>query len=138
MPSEFDDALQVSASAMAAQSVRLRTIAENLANANTGALTPGGDPYRRKVVTFRNELDRATGEELVKVGQITRDSTPFETHYSPGSPGADANGYVRMPNVNPLIETMDLREAQRSYEANLNVVTATRRMLQQTLNILRS
>ena len=114
MASDFDDTLKVSAAAMSAQSVRLRTIAENLANANTAALTPGGDPYRRKVVTFRNELDRASGNHLLKVDKIVRDTTPFETHYAPGSPGADANGYIRMPNVNPLIELGDLREAQQS------------------------
>ena len=138
MPSDFDDALKVSASAMSAQSVRLRTIAENLANANTSALTPGGDPYRRKIVTFRNELDRATGEELVKVGPITRDSTPFETHYQPGAPGADANGYVKTPNVNTLIELGDLREAQQSYQANVDVISAAKSMLSQALTLLKN
>lgn len=137
MASDFDDTLKVSAAAMTAQSVRLRTIAENLANANTAALSPGGDPYRRKVVTFRNELDRASGEHLVKVNKIVRDTTPFETHYAPGSPGADANGYVRMPNVNPLIELGDLREAQQSYQANVDVISVAKTMLSRAVDLLK-
>ena len=137
MASDFDDTLKVSAAAMTAQSVRLRTIAENLANANTAALSPGGDPYRRKVVTFRNELDRASGEQLVKVNKIVRDTTPFETHYAPGSPGADANGYVRMPNVNPLIELGDLREAQQSYQANVDVISVAKTMLSRAVDLLK-
>lgn len=137
MASDFDDTLKVSAAAMTAQSVRLRTIAENLANANTAALSPGGDPYRRKVVTFRNELDRSSGEHLVKVNKIVRDTTPFETHYAPGSPGADANGYVRMPNVNPLIELGDLREAQQSYQANVDVISVAKTMLSRAVDLLK-
>ena len=122
---------------MSAQSVRLRTLAENLANANTAALTPGGDPYRRKVVTFRNELDRASGNHLLKVDKIVRDTTPFETHYAPGSPGADANGYIRMPNVNPLIELGDLREAQQSYQANVDVISVAKTMLSHAVDLLK-
>lgn len=137
MASDFDDTLKVSAAAMSAQSVRLRTIAENLANANTAALTPGGDPYRRKVVTFRNELDRASGNHLLKVDKIVRDTTPFETHYAPGSPGADANGYIRMPNVNPLIELGDLREAQQSYQANVDVISVAKTMLSHAVDLLK-
>lgn len=137
MASDFDDTLKVSAAAMSAQSVRLRTIAENLANANTAALTPGGDPYRRKLVTFRNELDRASGEHLVKVNRIVRDTTPFETHYAPGAPGADANGYIRMPNVNPLIELGDLREAQQSYQANVDVISVAKSMLSRAVDLLK-
>lgn len=137
MASDFDDTLKVSAAAMTAQSVRLRTIAENLANANTAALSPGGDPYRRKVVTFRNELDRSSGEHLLKVNKVVRDTTPFETHYAPGSPGADANGYVRMPNVNPLIELGDLREAQQSYQANVDVISVAKTMLSRAVDLLK-
>ena len=134
----FDETIKVSASALSAQSVRLRTIAENLANANSVANTPGGDPYRRKVVTFRNELDRHTGDDLVKVAHITQDSTPFETHYDPGNPAADAKGYVRMPNVNSMIELGDLREAQQSYQASVDVIDAAKKMLSNALDLLKS
>jgi flagellar basal-body rod protein FlgC len=137
MAGDFDDTLKVSAAAMTAQSVRLRTIAENLANANTSALTPGGDPYRRKVVTFRNELDRASGDRLVRVDKIVHDTTPFETHYAPGSPGADANGYIKTPNVNPLIELGDLREAQQSYQANVDVISVAKSMLSRAVDLLK-
>jgi flagellar basal-body rod protein FlgC len=135
---DFDDAMKISASALTAQSVRLRTIAENLANANSTASTPSGDPYRRKVVTFRNVLDRETGGHEVEANNVTYDSTPFEMRYNPGNPAADGNGYVRMPNVNPLVELGDMREAQQSYQASVDVITVAKNMLGQALSLLKS
>jgi flagellar basal-body rod protein FlgC len=136
--STFDDTLKTASSAMAAQTLRLRTISENIANANSTANSPGGDPYRRKLVTFKNVLDRETGADTVKVDRIVPDAAPFEMKYSPGHPAADANGYVRMPNVNPLIEMGDLREAQRSYQANVDVIDATNTMISRAVDLLRS
>jgi len=136
--SAFDDALKTSASAMTAQTLRLRTISENIANANSTAETPGADPYRRKLVTFKNVLDRQTGADTVKVDRIVSDAAPFELKYMPGHPAADSSGYVRMPNVNPLIEMGDLREAQRSYQANVDAIDATNTMISRTIDMLRS
>jgi flagellar basal-body rod protein FlgC len=126
----------VSASGMNVQSERLKVIAENIANADSLAKTPGGKPYQRKLITFKSELDRAAGLETVHVKRIERDKTDFGTRYDPHHPAANADGYVLTPNVNPLIELMDMREAQKSYEANLNVVDTTRSMLQRTIQIL--
>ncbi len=134
----FDDALKISASAMTAQTVRLRTIAENLANSGSTATTPGGDPYRRKLVTFRNVLDRETGDNRVQADRILPDAAPFESKYIPGHPAADSNGYVKFPNVNPVIELTDLKEAQRSYQANVDVIDVARTMLSRTIDLLRS
>ena len=136
--SNFDDALKTSASAMTAQTLRLRTISENIANANSTATTAGADPYRRKLVTFKNVLDRETGANMVKVDHIVPDAAPFEMKYMPGHPAADGNGYVRMPNVNPLVEMGDLREAQRSYQANVDVISATNTMISRAVDLLRS
>jgi flagellar basal-body rod protein FlgC len=134
---DFLSSMQIAATGLHAQTARMRVIAENLANADSAAKTPGADPYRRKIPTFQAMMDDDVGGEVVKIGRIAYDQSDFETRYEPGHPAADANGYVRYPNVNPLIETMDMREAQRSYEANLNVVTVTRQMLGSTLDILR-
>jgi len=134
--SNFDDALKTAASAMTAQTLRLRTISENIANANSTATTAGADPYRRKLVTFKNVLDRETGASVVKVDHIVPDAAPFELKYMPGHPAAD--GYVRMPNVNPLVEMGDLREAQRSYQANVDVISATNTMISRAVDLLRS
>ncbi len=134
----FDDAIKISAAGMAAQGTRLRTIAENLANASSTAKVAGGDPYRRKIVTFQDTLDKATGDHMVKVGHIIGDPTAFDSKYEPGHPSADANGYVRYPNVNPLIELNDLRESQRSYEANVDVIDASKTMLSRTIDLLKS
>lgn len=131
------DALHVSASGLKVQGVRLRVIAENLANADSVAETPGDDPYRRKIVTFRNVLDRELGAETVEIGRIRYDQSEFPKRYDPSHPAADANGYVELPNVNSLIELTDMREAQRSYEANLKVIESSRTMLQRTVDILR-
>ncbi len=129
--------LSVAASGLKAQAGRMRVIAENLANADSTAARPGADPYRRKVVTFTRKLDRELEANTVELGRIRADQSAFRTRVEPGHPAADANGIVRMPNVNSLVETMDMREAQRSYEANLNIITATRRMIARTIELLR-
>ena len=136
--SSFDDTLKTAASAMTAQTLRLRTISENIANAGSTAASAGADPYRRKLVTFKNVLDRETGASTVKVDRIVNDAAPFEVKYMPGHPAADGNGYVRMPNVNPLIEMGDLREAQRSYQANVDVIDAANTMISRAIDMLRS
>lgn len=129
--------LGVSSAAMQSQGTRLRVISENLANAQSTAETPGGDPYRRKIVTFKNEMDRTAGVEKVQVDRVDRDPSEFERRYDPGHPAADKDGYIMLPNVNPMVELMDMREAQRSYEANMNVMSAARAMLMRTIDMLR-
>ena len=130
--------MSVAASGMQAQGTRLRVISENLANANSTAEVPGGDPYRRKTVTFAAELDKAIGAEEVKVRKVGQDPSPFREIYEPSHPAADANGHVKLPNVNMLIELADMREAQRSYEANLQMIDQARSMLMRTIELLRS
>lgn len=130
--------MKVAAAGLRAQSGRMRVIAENLANASSTAKTSEGEPYRRRVASFKQEFDRELGATIVKSGRIKLDRTDFGRRFEPGHPAADSDGYVKLPNVNPLIESMDMREAQRSYEANLNVIGATRRMLSRTLDILRA
>ncbi|HTI88770.1 MAG TPA: flagellar basal body rod protein FlgC [Alphaproteobacteria bacterium] len=130
--------LRISASGLKAEGERMRVVAENIANADTVSDKPGGDPYRRKLVTFKNALDRVLGTNLVKTNGIVTDKTDFQRKYDPGNPAADADGFVLTSNVKPLIEMMDLREAQRSYEANLSVVDASRTMLLRTIDVLRS
>jgi flagellar basal-body rod protein FlgC len=122
---------------MRVQGERLRVISENIANADSVSEVRGGDPYRRKTVTFKNELDRQSGLDLVKVSKVGLDPSEFTRKYDPSSPAADNQGYVKLPNVNALIEMNDMREAQRSYEANLKVVEVARGMLQRTIDILR-
>jgi flagellar basal-body rod protein FlgC len=134
---DFLSSLSIAATGLHAQSARMRVIAENLANADSAGKSPDEDPYRRKIPTFKAVMDRELGATKVEIGRIAYDQSDFETRFEPGHPAADATGYVRYPNVNSLIETMDMREAQRSYEANLNVVTVTRQMLGATLDILR-
>jgi flagellar basal-body rod protein FlgC len=134
---DLTDSLKISASGLKAQGTRLRIIAENLANADSTSKTAGGDPYRRKVVTFRNMLDRELGLDMVETNRPVMDKTPFETRYDPTNPGADEKGYVKLPNVNTLIELADMREAERSYEANLKAIEASRTMLQKAIDILR-
>jgi flagellar basal-body rod protein FlgC len=135
---DFVKSLGIAASGLRAQMGRMRVISENIANADSVAQTPGGDPYRRRIVTFGSELDRSLGAQVVKLGTIQSDGSDFQIKHEPGNPAANSNGDVKYPNVNTLIEMTDLRDAQRSYEANLNVITATRRMLQRTLDILKS
>jgi len=136
--SDFVRAMGIANSGMRAQAGRLRVLAENLANASSTALTPGGDPYRRKVPTFAATLDRALDAHVVKLGPVMFDQSPFQIRHEPGSPAADAAGNVKYPNISPTIEMTDMREAQRSYEANVNVISATRRMIQRTLDILKT
>ncbi len=130
-------ALTISARGMQAQTTRLRVIAENLANQDTTGSTPGAEPYRRRTVTFANALDRAAGVETVKVRKVGRDPSAFPMRYDPGHPAADAKGYVRTPNVNSMVEVMDMREANRSYSANLNVMQVARGMLTRTIEMLK-
>ena len=134
---DISKTLKISAAGMQAQSARMRTIAENLANADSLADTPGGEPYRRKVLTFKNELDRASGLELVHADRVIRDRSEFQKRFDPTHPAADAEGYVLAPNVNSLIEVMDMRQAQRSYEANLNVIEVSKTMILRTIDLLR-
>ena len=134
---DLEKSLNISAAGMRAQGTRLRVISENIANANSTAQTPGGEPYRRKLVTFDNELDRSLGLETVRVDSIVADRGAFSRRYEPGHPAADEEGYVLLPNVNSLMEMADLREAQRSYEANLKAIESSRSMLQKTIDILR-
>ena len=129
--------MKVAAAGLKAQSGRMRVIAENLANSNSTASEPGADPYRRRIPTFSQEFNRELGIKTVTTGRIKLDQSDFGKRYEPGHPAADSQGYVKLPNVNGLIEGMDMREAQRSYQANLNVISATRRMLARTLDILR-
>ena len=135
---DFLKSMQIAASGLRAQTGRMQVIAENVANADSSAQRPGGDPYRRKIPTFRSEMDRALEANTVTLGKTRQDPTDFRTKYEPGHPAADQNGYVKYPNVNSLIELNDMREAQRSYEANTNVITATRRMIQRTIDLLRA
>ncbi len=129
--------LEISAAAMRAQGTRLRVISENLANADSTGETPDQQPYRRQVVTFRSVFDRALGANTVAVGDITHDPSQFGRRYDPGHPSADAEGYVLTPNVNTLVEMMDMREAQRSYEANINAIEVARSMITRTIELLR-
>lgn len=129
--------LRISASGMKAQGTRLRVVSENIANADSLPTQPGELPYRRKVVTFKNELDKSIGVKTVGVDRVQNDRSEFQRRYDPAHPAADENGYVLAPNVSSLVEMMDMREAQRSYEANLNVIKSSKTMLQQTIGILR-
>ena len=134
---DIDKALAVSARGMDVQTARLRTIAENLANQDTTGSTPGANPYRRKVITFENRMDQALGTEAVRVKSITSDKSALPEKFDPSHPAADARGYVRTPNVNSFVEVMDMREAQRGYSANLNVLEVTRSMLTRTIELLK-
>ena len=129
--------MSVAVSALKAQQARMRVIAENIANSDSVATTPGGDPYRRQAPVFE-PAKIGEGVTGVKMTGVRPDQKPFHTEYSPGNPAADAQGNVRYPNVNPLVEMTDMRDAQRSYEANVNVIGATRNMIQRTLAILRN
>jgi len=130
------DSMAEAAKGMKAQGVRMRVISENMANAETTASEKGGNPYQRKVVTFKNVLDKTDKQEEVEVDKVMSDKSDFIMKYDPSHPAADANGYVKMPNVNPLIEMMDMREAQRSYEANLGVIDISKVMITETLDQL--
>jgi flagellar basal-body rod protein FlgC len=134
---DIDKALSISARGMDAQTTRLRVIAESLANQDTTGSTPGADPYRRKTVTFQNAFDQQLGTQAVQVKAVGRDQSEFQLRYDPSNPAANAEGYVKLPNVNSLVEVMDMREAERSYNANLSVMQATRSMLTRTIDLLK-
>jgi flagellar basal-body rod protein FlgC len=139
MSGDIFDAMKISAMGMKAQGARVRVVTENVANAETTGLTPGSDPYRRQTILFKNVLDRESGIDLVRVDKIDEDTkTPFELKYIPDHPAADEKGYVKMPNVNTLVEIMDVREAQRSYEANLGMIEQARSMILRTIDLLRA
>lgn len=129
--------MHVSASGMKAQSDRLRVVSENIANAESTGTRPGDTPYRRKTIAFKDTLDRELGVETVRVSKYGTDSSAFPKKYDPTHPAADEEGYVQMPNVNSITEMMDMREARRGYEANMNVIEASKSMLSQTIGLLR-
>lgn len=134
---DLDKALAISASGLAAQSARLRVVAENLANQDSTGSVPGGHPYRRKTISFSDQLDQKVGADLVQVQRIGEDMSDFPTRYDPSNPAADASGYVKVPNVNALTEMMDMRDADRTYAANLSVMQTTRNMLDRTIDLLK-
>jgi flagellar basal-body rod protein FlgC len=138
MADPLQSTLRIGASGLQAQSMRLRVIAENMANANSTARTPGADPYTRKVITFESEMDDAANANTVRVAAIDQHRAPYRVEHMPGHPAADAQGYVRLPNVDLLVEAADMREANRSYEANLQAIKQARELINMTLDLLRS
>lgn len=134
---ELSKALTISASGMEVQTTRLRVIAENLANQSTTGSSPGADAYRRKTITFEDNVDQASGTETVGVQNIGQDMSDLPLRYDPGNPGANTDGYVKLPNVNSLVEMMDMRDAERSYQANLAVMQTTRNMLNRAIDLLK-
>lgn len=134
---ELDKALGIAASGMDAQTTRLRVIAENLANQDTTGSSAGAEPYRRKTVTFQTTLNKELGANTVEVKQVGRDQGDFPMRYDPSNPAANAAGYVKLPNVNSLVEIMDMHEAERSYSANLAVMQSARGMLSRTIDLLK-
>ncbi len=137
MSSDLNTSLTVSAGGMTAQTTRLRVIAQNIANLDTTAAEPGAAPYQRRTVTFESKLDQALGADQVRVKSIDMDQTEFPKRYEPANPAADAQGYVRTPNVNSFVELLDMREAERTYSANLSVMQASRSMMNQTIDLLK-
>jgi flagellar basal-body rod protein FlgC len=133
---DFSKSMTVAASGMRAQTERMKTIAENIANANSTSPVPGGDPYRRKVATIKAVFDRELGATVVETGKPVIDKSDFRSQYDPGNPNADNRGYVKLPNVDSLVEIMDMRETQRSYEADLSVMDASKQMLAKTVDLL--
>lgn len=137
MPNVLGTSADIAVSGMKAQAERLKVIAQNMANADSVSTTPGGEPYRRQVASFQNYVDQSTGAQMVRVDKIVPDNSQFDKKYEPANPGADANGYVLLPNVNPLIEMMDMKEAQRAYDANMNMMKTAREMNSAALDILK-
>jgi flagellar basal-body rod protein FlgC len=133
----LDTSMKIAGSGLEAQSARLRVVSENLANSLSTAKIAGGDPFQRKTISFTNELDRASGARLVKVNTLGVDRTPFNIERDPGNPAADANGNVKLPNINPLVELSDMREANRAYEADLQMMKQTRDLLAMTVDLLK-
>ena len=134
---QLSDSLNIAASGMKAQGDRLRVVAENIANAESTGTSPGSEPYRRKVVMFKNSFDKEMGVETVKVSERRLDTSDFRMKYDPTHPAANEKGYVMYPNVNSIVEMMDMREARRGYEANMNIVEVSKSMLSRTLDLLR-
>ena len=136
--SDLTSVMSIASSGLRAQSTRMKVVAENIANASTTPSGPNETPYQRQVVSFKNEFDRAQGVYKVKVDGVRKDNSEFIRKFDPSHPAADAEGYIRTPNVKPIMESMDMREAQRSYEANMNVIEASRTMLTRTIDLLRN
>lgn len=133
---ELLDAMTQAARGIKAQGVRMRIISENMANADATGNSPDENPYQRKIVSFKNALDKASGMRTIEVDRVVPDSSEFVLKHEPGHPAADKNGFIKTPNVNPMVEMMDMREAQRSYEANLGVIDIAKSMLMRTLDLL--
>ena len=138
MPDPIQTAIKVAGSGIEAQSRRMLVVSENLANANSTGKTPGADPYKRKTISFVSELDQTANAKFVKVDRVDLDRAPFRIEHDPNHPAADANGYVKLPNVDMLVELADMREANRSYEANIQVVKQARSLISMTIDLLRS
>lgn len=134
---DLTKAMFISAAGMRVQNARMKVIAENMANADSLSTQPGGDPYRRKVISFANEMDRALDARVVRVKRVGTDDGPFAVQYDPSSPAANEEGYVKLPNVNTLIELSDMREAQRTFEANLTIIESVKSMMARTVDLLR-
>ena len=137
MANDLESALSIAASGMRAQGFRLKVVAQNIANASSTADRTGGEPYRRKMVTFANVLDRELDAKLVEIKKVKEDPSQFSLVYDPNHPSANDDGFVEMPNVNALVEMMDMREAQRSYEANLNMIESSKQLMSRTIGLLR-
>jgi flagellar basal-body rod protein FlgC len=137
MANDLESALSIAASGMRAQGFRLKVVAQNIANASSTADRTGGEPYRRRIVTFANVLDRELDAKLVEIKKVKEDSSQFSLVYDPNHPAANGEGFVEMPNVNALVEMMDMREAQRSYEANLNMIESSKQLMSRTIGLLR-
>ncbi|HKQ45580.1 MAG TPA: flagellar basal body rod protein FlgC [Rhizomicrobium sp.] len=134
---DFSKSMAVAASGMRAQTERMKTISENIANANSTSPVKGADPYRRKIATIGPDFNRELDATLVKAGKPIKDQSDFRSKFDPGNPNADAQGYVKLPNVDSLVEIMDMREAQRSYEADLSVMESSKQMLAKTVDLLK-
>mgnify|MGYP001347872566 FL=1 len=134
---ELIKSIFASAFAMKAQGRRMEVIAQNIANADSLGQRPGEDPYQRQILSFTNVMDRELGLEVLQVGNLDKDTADFPKRFDPGHPAADEDGYVFLPNVNALTELMDMREAQRSYEANLTMIETAKSMLMRTIDVLR-
>jgi flagellar basal-body rod protein FlgC len=134
---EIFKSMLIAASGLKAQGSRMRVIAQNLANAGSTPSGPGVEPYRRQIPSFKSVMDRDAGVKLVSASKTVSDTSPFQKRFSPGHPAADEQGYIQMPNVNGLIEMMDMKDAQQSFQANLNLIKASRNMMTQTISLLR-
>jgi len=135
---DTSNTMMISAAGLKAQSTRMRIIAENIANSSTTGTSPGADPYRRQIPVFQQVMDRHLGMKVITAEQPIPDKSDFNLKFDPSHPAANAQGYVKTSNVKPLTEALDMKEAQRSYEANLSVIDATRSIEKQTIDLLRA